>query len=1161
MKKKNERHIAILLAVMMIFMNFIITPVMAAPGDVAINEATFPDANFLAYVQTLDGDHDGKLSPAEIANVKVIDVTSKNIASLSGIKYFTALQTLHCGNNQLSTLDMSKNTALQSLYCYSNKLTNLDISQNLALQTLDCSSNQLTSLDISNNPSLKILYCQYNQLTSLDISNNPSLIALYCQYNQLTSLDLSNNLALAVLWCNRNQLTNLNVSNNPALRELYCYNNQLTNLDVSKNTALQELKCNDNELTKMDVSNNTKLETLYCGRNQLTILDLSKNINLKALYCGVNQLTTLDLSKNINLKTLDCGMNQLTNLDLSSNTALVAFAGLNQKYNIQVNASTLKFDLRSLPGKFNPSNASGWVGGDVDTVDSNILKLKNDPKPTEVKYNYKVNNDDKNINVTLKVKYGNFVTVTFNKNGKGGDPATIVKTIDKGSTVEKPSDDPTDEQFDFDGWYTEAACINPFDFTKAVNDNITLYAKWTAKTPPAVETVTITFNANGHGTAPEAITVNKGTVATAPTDPTDADNDFGGWFKEAACTNKFDFTQAVNASITLYAKWTAKTPPPPEQVTLTTNIINGGGTVTVTPNTATVDKGKTIVVTFNPETNYEIGTVTLDGTNVKAQVVSNRLTITMDKSKTLWVTFKEKPVAPPPTVASIAVKSTEHKTEYKVGDPLDLTNLKIEATMSDGTKLIVPVTAGMVTDFDTSAPATNKPVTITYGGKTTTFKINVTASSTPPTQYTLTASVNGGHGTVDPTTATKNKNETVTLTFAPDTGYEIEEVKVNDVATPVSGNTLTLTMDGDKTVVVKYKATPTPPPTPVTYTLTASVDGGHGSVTSTNATKNKNETVTLTFAPDAGYELDTVTVNGTAVGVMSNVLDITMNENKTVVVKFKAIVTPPPTPVTYNLTASVDGGHGTVDPTNVTKNNGDTVTLTFAPDAGYELDIVTVNGTTVGVMGNVLDITMNENKTVIVKFKAIGTPPTPPTPPTPEPDPYYPGYYDDWYEPYRPHRPYRPYRNEEPEEKPIDKPAKKVETDVILVIGSNNLDTRINGVDSFKGMDVAPYIKNGRTMLPIRYIAEALGMSVSWDAKTRTVIIQDMFYTVEIPVDTNIIKVNGEVFTSDVKPEIVHGRTMMPIANIARALGLKDGKDIFWDGTTRKATIIRKITK
>ena len=121
------------------------------------------------------------------------------------------------------------------------------------------------------------------------------------------------------------------------------------------------------------------------------------------------------------------------------------------------------------------------------------------------------------------------------------------------------------------------------------------------------------------------------------------------------------------------------------------------------------------------------------------------------------------------------------------------------------------------------------------------------------------------------------------------------------------------------------------------------------------------------------------------------------------------------------------------------------------------------------------------------------------------------------------------------------------------------MNNEANGENTHTAMDVAPYIKNGRTMLPIRYIAEALAMNVTWDKKTRTVIIEDDKYKVEIPVDTNKIIVNGEVYTSDVKPEIKDGRTMLPIANIARAIGLVDGKDIIWDAKTKQVTIIRKI--
>lgn len=95
----------------------------------------------------------------------------------------------------------------------------------------------------------------------------------------------------------------------------------------------------------------------------------------------------------------------------------------------------------------------------------------------------------------------------------------------------------------------------------------------------------------------------------------------------------------------------------------------------------------------------------------------------------------------------------------------------------------------------------------------------------------------------------------------------------------------------------------------------------------------------------------------------------------------------------------------------------------------------------------------------------------------------------------------------------------------------------------------------------IRFVVEALGMGVTWDKNTRTVIIEDLLFRVEIPIDTNKIIVNGETYISDVKPEIVDGRTIMPVANIARALGLKDGQDIFWDNATKQVTIIRTISR
>ena len=68
----------------------------------------------------------------------------------------------------------------------------------------------------------------------------------------------------------------------------------------------------------------------------------------------------------------------------------------------------------------------------------------------------------------------------------------------------------------------------------------------------------VSFDANGHGTAPGTITVVKGQKVTAPNDPTEEGYTFGGWYKEAACTNAWDFdNDTVNEDITLYAKWDA----------------------------------------------------------------------------------------------------------------------------------------------------------------------------------------------------------------------------------------------------------------------------------------------------------------------------------------------------------------------------------------------------------------------------------------------------------------------------------------------------------------------------------------------------------------------------------------------------------------------------
>lgn len=286
-----------------------------------------PDDNFEQALIDLGYDDvlDDYVITANINTLTSLYVNYKNISDLTGIEGFTALKTLYCYYNQLSSLDVSKNTALAYLACYSNQLTSLDISNSTVLRHLDCSNNQLTSLDVSFNTSLQTFECHNNQLTGLDVSNNTSLTQFQCHFNQLTTLNVSQNTALTLLGCSDNQLTNLDVTNNPALTQILFGNNQFTSLDLSNCTALEYIYCQNNQLASIDVSNNSALVYLNIGDNQLTSLDISNNTALTQLFCSQNQLTNLDISNNIIITLIVCQGNLLSNLDLSKNSELIEF--------------------------------------------------------------------------------------------------------------------------------------------------------------------------------------------------------------------------------------------------------------------------------------------------------------------------------------------------------------------------------------------------------------------------------------------------------------------------------------------------------------------------------------------------------------------------------------------------------------------------------------------------------------------------------------------------------------------------------------------------------------------------------------------------------------------------------------------------------------------
>ena len=84
--------------------------------------------------------------------------------------------------------------------------------------------------------------------------------------------------------------------------------------------------------------------------------------------------------------------------------------------------------------------------------------------------------------------------------------------------------------------------------------------------------------------------------------------------------------------------------------------------------------------------------------------------------------------------------------------------------------------------------------------------------------------------------------------------------------------------------------------------------------------------------------------------------------------------------------------------------------------------------------------------------------------------------------------------------------------------------------------DVKPVLENGTTLVPVRVAAETLGAEVKWDAPKRQVTVESAGYTVVFTVDSKTYTVNGASKTLENPAKIISGRTMIPIRALAEAM-------------------------
>lgn len=92
---------------------------------------------------------------------------------------------------------------------------------------------------------------------------------------------------------------------------------------------------------------------------------------------------------------------------------------------------------------------------------------------------------------------------------------------------------------------------------------------------------------------------------------------------------------------------------------------------------------------------------------------------------------------------------------------------------------------------------------------------------------------------------------------------------------------------------------------------------------------------------------------------------------------------------------------------------------------------------------------------------------------------------------------------------------------------------------------------NGRTLVPMRTIFEELESTVQWTAKTKTITANRGTKKITLVVGSKTATVNGQKITLDVPPQIINGRTLVPLRFISEALGAK----VDWNNKTKTVSI------
>jgi rhamnogalacturonyl hydrolase YesR len=293
----------------------------------------------------------------------------------------------------------------------------------------------------------------------------------------------------------------------------------------------------------------------------------------------------------------------------------------------------------------------------------------------------------------------------------------------------------------------------------------------------------------------------------------------------------------------------------------------------------------------------------------------------------------------------------------------------VYVTPAGGTELTVGLNYAFRNTANTMTSLTdwNLYVDPSIGGASLTA-INFTVPPGVDSSFQIT-SLAGPNGSISPsspsTGTTVNFGSSQTYTITPNSGFMVSNVIVDGVSQGVINNSYTFSnVRANGNITVSFQ------PTAPTFTITASAGSG-GTITASNATGVTPLTGAITVIPGSaqwftfvanpGFAVSSVTVDGTSVALVSPYKFTNVQANHTISVAFQAVPT-------FTITPSA-GANGTINPLVPTKvNQGSLQWITIAPNFGYTISNVIVDGASVGAVTNYTFTNVQANHTISATF-------------------------------------------------------------------------------------------------------------------------------------------------------------------------------------------------